>query len=191
LTAIAIFGLLETINGVASAQVIAGKTSIGDSSLTGTSGHVAINQAAGIGNQEMNTVSLSNTAAGTLTINQKLQGNFAPTDNGSATLGNYALAGASGIVQLSQTSGNGNIAANAAFIGVGPESGAMSPISLSQMRTGFAPPDPNAVPYTGHTSISPTAFAGASGVVQVDQTAGDNNVGANLFSLRVGAGAAH
>jgi hypothetical protein len=187
----AAFGLIGMFVGTALAQGVPGKTSIGDSSLTGFSGRVGINQASGVGNQEMNAAAISGTAAGTLAVNQNLQGNFAPTDNGSASIGNFALAGASGLVQITQSSGNGNIAANAAFIGVGPESDALNPISLSQMRSGFAPPDPNAAPYTGHTSISPTAFSGATGVVQVDQTAGDNNIGANLFSLRVNAGAGH
>jgi len=185
------FALIGIVSGQALAQGVPGKTSIGDSSLIGFSGRVAINQASGVGNQEMNAAAISGTANGTLAANQNLQGNFTPTDNGSASIGNLALAGASGLVQITQASGNGNIAANAAFVGVGSGSDALNPISLSQMRSGFAPPDPNAVPYTGHTSISPTAFSGATGVVQVDQTAGDNNVGANLFSLRVNAGAGH
>ena len=61
---------------------------------------------------------------------------------------------------------------------------ALDAVSLSQMRGGTPLVSPNG--YDGHTSIAPTAFAGATGVVQVEQTAGNNNIAANVLSVHVG-----
>jgi hypothetical protein len=58
-------------------------------------------------------------------------------------------------------------------------------VNLSQMRGGAPLVNPSG-PYDGHTSMAPGAFAGATGVVQVEQTAGNNNTAANVLSVHIG-----
>jgi hypothetical protein len=160
-------------------------TLIGPSSFSGASGVRAINQAAGVGNQEANAAIIT-TIPAHLDINQYSYGILKNASNsGDATIAGNAFAGSSGITQVTQASGSGNIEANAAFIGIGFSGVAMDAVSLSQMRGGAPLVNPG-VPYYGHTSIAPTAFAGATGVVQVEQTAGNNNTAANVLSVHVG-----
>jgi hypothetical protein len=159
-------------------------TLIGGSSFVGASGFRAINQAAGVGNQEANSTIIT-TIPAHLDINQYSYGIFKNnTKGGSASISDNAFAGSSGITQVTQASGSGNIEANAAFIGIGFSGDALDAVSLSQMRGGTPLVSPNG--YDGHTSIAPTAFAGATGVVQVEQTAGNNNIAANVLSVHVG-----
>ena len=171
--------------GIARAQDSGDNTSIGASSGVNSSGSISVNQAAGVGNQQSNQ-SLVTDSPGQLQVNQISLGNFvADSDKGSATIGSGAFAGASGLVQVSQTSGSGNISANAAFVGVTSAEDALSPIVLSQFRGGFAPADPNSPQYDGRYAIASTAFAGSSGLVQVDQTVGNNNVTSNVVAVHV------
>ncbi len=163
-------------------------TLIGGSSFSGASGIRAINQAAGVGNQEANAAVIT-TIPGHLDIHQFSYGILKnASKSGNATIAGNAFAGSSGITQVTQASGSGNIEANAAFIGIGFSGVAMDAVTLSQMRSGAPLVNPDGVPYYGHTSIAPTAFVGATGVVQVEQTAGNNNTAANVLSVHFGAG---
>lgn len=160
-------------------------TLIGGSSFSGASGVRAINQAAGVGNQEANAAIIT-TIPAHLDINQYSYGILKnASKSGDATIAGNAFAGSSGITQVTQASGSGNIEANAAFIGIGYAGSPLDAVSLSQMRGGAPMVNPNGS-YYGHTSIAPTAFAGATGVVQVEQTAGNNNTAANVLSVHVG-----
>lgn len=160
-------------------------TLIGPSSFSGASGIRAINQAAGVGNQEANAVVIT-AIPGHLDINQYSYGILKNSaKSGDAIIADHAFAGSSGITQVTQASGSGNIEANAAFIGIGYAGVPLDAVSLSQMRGGAPMVNPNGS-YYGHTSIAPTAFAGATGVVQVEQTAGNNNTAANVLSVHVG-----
>jgi hypothetical protein len=184
MASVIVIGLAASM-GTARAQDIGDNTSIGASSGVNSNGSISINQVAGVGNQQSNE-SLVTNSPGQLQINQISLGNFvADSDKGSATIGSGAFAGASGLVQVSQASGAGNISANAAFVGVTSAQDALSPIVLSQFRGGFAPADPNAPQYDGHYAIASTAFAGSSGLVQVDQTVGNNNVTSNVVAVHV------
>jgi len=171
-----------TFAGSASAQ--SDTTVIGGSSFSGASGIRDINQAAGVGNQEAN-VAFITVIPGQLNIDQYSYGILKNDSNrGDATIAGTAFAGSSGITQVTQASGSGNIEANAAFIGIG-FSAPVDAVNLSQMRGGAPLVNPSGS-YYGHTSMSPGAFAGATGVVQVEQTAGNNNTAANVLSVHVG-----
>jgi hypothetical protein len=178
-------GILSVGAFVGGAWAQSDTTLIGGSSFSGASGIRAINQAAGVGNQEANAVVIT-TIPGHLDINQFSYGILKNVSkSGDATITGNAFAGSSGITQVTQASGSGNIEANAAFIGTGFSGVAMDAVTLSQIRGGAPPVNPSE-PYYGHTSIAPGAFAGATGVVQVEQTAGNNNTAANVLSVHVG-----
>jgi hypothetical protein len=138
-----------------------------------------------VGNQEAN-VALITVIPAKINIDQY---SYGPLKNsakgGDATIGGTAFAGSSGITQVTQASGSGNIEANAAFIGIGFAGNPLNEVSLSQIRAGAPLVNPSG-PYYGHTSMSPGAFAGATGVVQVEQAAGNNNTAANVLSVHVG-----
>jgi hypothetical protein len=160
-------------------------TLIGGSSFSGASGIRAINQAAGVGNQEANAAVIT-TLPAHLEMDQYSYGSLKnASKSGDATIAGNAFARSSGITQVTQASGSGNIEANAAFIGVGFAGVPLDAVGLSQMRGGAPLVNPSGS-YYGHTSIAPTAFAGATGVVQVEQTAGNNNIAANVLSVHVG-----
>ena len=166
-------------------QVYKDSTSIGAGTFANSTGRISLNQVAGVGNQQSNSALITD-VPGQLKIDQNSVGDYVQSqDRGSTNIGNGALAGASGLIQISQTSGTGNLAANAAFVGIGNSADAVNAISLSQVRGGFAPPDVNSMQFNGHDSISPTAFAGASGVIQVQQTAGNDNIVANKMAVHV------
>jgi hypothetical protein len=168
--------------GSARAQVLGDTTVIGANSGVNDTGTVSLNEVAGVGNQQTNSALITG-IPGKMTINQSSIGNFVNThDSGAAIIGDSAFSLSSGLMQISQASGSGNVEANAAFVGVSATGSALTAISLSQLRGGFAPPNPNA-DFQGTYSIAPTAFAGSSGLVQVQQTAGTNNVTANSVAV--------
>jgi hypothetical protein len=170
---------------VGSAWAQSDTTLIGGPSFSGASGTRAINQASGVGNQEANEAVIT-TIPAHLNIDQFSWGPLKNSSKGGdATIAGNAFARSSGITQVTQASGSGNIEANAAFIGIGFAGVPLDAVSLSQMRGGAPLVNPGG-PYYGHTSIAPTAFAGATGVVQVEQTAGNNNTAANVLSVHVG-----
>jgi hypothetical protein len=168
--------------GNARAQALGDTTTIGPSSGVNNVGAVSINEVAGVGNQQTNEALVTD-IPGKMSVNQNSIGNFVNVRNsGSTVIGDGAFSQSSGLMQVSQASGSGNLEANAAFVGVSATGSALTAISLSQLRGGFAPPNPNAE-FAGTYSIAPTAFAGASGLVQVQQTAGTNNVTANSVAV--------
>jgi hypothetical protein len=161
---------------------------IGDGLFIGSKGVIQFNQAAGVANQQDNG-QLFATNAGLLSIDQTSQtsnGFVDVTNSANASIGDMAGANSSGLIQLGQAAGDGNLMANAAFIGVSPES--LSPlngIALSQTRaasTGGVNGEPS---FEGRVTISSTAFLHASGVVQVDQVAGNNNLASNAVTIHV------
>jgi len=168
--------------GNARAQVFGDTTVIGADSGVNTIGAISINEVAGVGNQQTNEALVTG-IPGKMSVNQTSIGNFTNGfSSGTAVIGDGAFSLSSGLVQVSQASGAGNVEANAAFVGVSATGSALGAISLSQLRGGFAPPNPNAE-FEGTYSIAPTAFAGSSGLVQVQQTAGNNNVTANSVAV--------
>jgi hypothetical protein len=179
--------LLSLVGGFApmhsaQAQVLGDTTVIGPNSGVNNVGAVSLNEVAGVGNQQANSALVTD-IPGKMSINQNSVGNFVNVRNsGSTIISDGAFALSSGLMQVSQASGSGNVEANAAFVGVSETGSALTAISLSQLRGGFAPPNPNAE-FQGTYSIAPTAFSGASGLVQVQQTAGTNNVTANSVAV--------
>ncbi|WP_353191767.1 hypothetical protein [Pandoraea pnomenusa] len=194
-------GALATFAGFASAQdvwIVNGElagthATIENGVAVGVTGALGVNQAAGTNNAQANSAVIANggsvTAGATSTNQQALV--TSTTGAASAAIQGNAFSGTSGLTQVNQTSGAGNLQRNATVIVTGDASGVASvsdtALSAAISKGGPAGRD-NLNDQFRTASISGDAFRGASGVVQVNQSAGIGNVTANVFVLRPPAG---
>ncbi len=101
-----------------------------------------------------------------------------------ALIGAGAFRGAQGVIALNQASGVGNSQSNSVVLGAGAS---LASVTDGQLAAVSPRPGPAAGPAatTGRTAlIDPGAFHAASGVVQVNQTAGSGNATGNAFVLQ-------
>jgi hypothetical protein len=85
----------------------------------------------------------------------------------TAVMNGNILTNVAGVLAVNQTAGNGNVQSNVAAIG---KAGA----PLVQQSTAAA------ASQTGRSSIGDFAFSGATGILQVNQSAGSGNAQANV-----------
>ena len=144
-------------------------------------GNFALNQAAGDAQQQSNVrvVAVGSAALAGSDQRQHLQLDASPSISGAALRG-------SGILGVNQGAGLGNQQINAFRLSVsnGPESLDDSVLAQSVALTKVSG---SATPVPGGRSVSTDdrAFAGSSGVVQVNQSAGVGNQSMNTLSVRV------
>ena len=100
-----------------------------------------------------------------------------------ASIGGAAFAGSAGIIDVNQAAGTGNEQVNVVTIQLHGASDAALATAVTQSAP-LARRDGSSSQATA--TISPSAFSGASGLAQVNQTAGNGNATVNTFSLRVG-----
>ncbi|AJC21985.1 hypothetical protein [Pandoraea pulmonicola] len=159
----------------------------------GVSGALGVNQAAGVNNVQANSAVLATGGSVTAGASGTNQQTLVTTATGaaSAAIQGNAFSGTSGLMQVNQASGAGNLQRNATVIVIGDASGVAS-VSDTALSAAIAKGGP-----AGHNnlndqfrtaSISGDAFRGVSGVLQVNQSAGIGNVTANVFVLRPPAG---
>lgn len=158
-------------------------------------GRTAVNLAAGNSNVQSNMTALAigldqGSALSTAGLVQGTGvGDAARTQSSFAIIGPGAFANADGLVSLNQGSGSANAQSNVAAVSLGAGAVVASDSVLAETATGVAPGGHA----TGQASLravtSDTAFAGAHGLVQVNQAAGSGNITANSFALRLQAGA--
>ncbi|MFC0398681.1 hypothetical protein [Paraburkholderia rhizosphaerae] len=107
----------------ASAKVTSARASIDGNAFSNTSGAVLVNQSAGAGNLQRNSVQLGTAAIGAETVSDSVLSAAVPKNGGlarpngvhdarEATLSNEAFKNVNGIVQINQTAGAGNATAN-------------------------------------------------------------------------------
>lgn len=169
---------------------------ISDAALAGSAGNIAVNNSAGIGNTQANMAAVS--VGGELATadlrsrQQAAAGARATNGNERAEISSHAFRDAAGIIAINQSSGNGNAQANLVAIAFGN----MAEVSIEQLgrvsvahdvSTGLEGNSEDTG--TQRSVIADSAFAGARGVVQVNQLAGSGNSSANVFALSVGVGA--
>ncbi|AKM31946.1 hypothetical protein AB870_20305 [Pandoraea faecigallinarum] len=199
--ALAAMTALSAIAGVSQAQDVwlvngelAGTHATLESGVAvGVSGALGVNQAAGINNAQANSAVIANGGGATLGMTSTNQQALVTTTTGaaSAAIQGNAFSGTSGLTQVNQASGAGNLQRNATVIVAGDASGvaSVSDTALSAAISKGGPAGHNNVNDQFRTaSISNDAFRGASGVLQVNQSAGIGNVTANVFVLRPPAG---
>ena len=157
----------------------------------GHNGRIAVNIAAGNGNQQASSAILAIGDAA-LTHGRIIQ--HAATGAGDRAtrieLGPGAFAGMSGLASINITAGTQNQSANLATLAIG-QTGALSDQLLSQTR---APTEPNGgTPQAANgpndvITIADDAFGQGSGLFQGNLIGGERNSSANTFSLTVTAG---
>lgn len=179
------------VSGIATAP-LAWQSEIGAAALAGSSGGIAVNSAAGTSNAQANMAAIaigSGFAAVGLENRQEIAtGTDFPRD-AAAVIGTDAFRGARGIIAVNQSSGSANAQVNLAGIAVGP----FSEVSLDQLG-GISAASVDSDPginrdsqVTRRAVVSDSAFVGAAGLVQLNQTAGMRNVTANVFALSIEA----
>lgn len=171
-------------------------STVSDSALAGSAGNIAVNISAGSASAQANIAAISigaEFAKADISSHQRVDGNFPlASSNEFAEIGNNAFQQAAGIIAINQSSGNGNAQANLVAIAVGK----MTEISTDQLA-GVSVWQNQPASSTGNAEhsgkqksiIADSAFAGARGIVQVNQLAGSGNTSANVFALSLGVGA--
>ncbi len=109
-------------------------------------------------------------------------------DIATASIGGNAFAHSSGLISVNQSSGVGNAQANGAAFAMGFEE-VIAESVLSAATSNAVPAGAGAGKSHQAVSIADTAFDGAHGLVQVNQSAGSGNSTANNFALQVQLGA--
>ncbi|MHB1565780.1 MAG: hypothetical protein ACYCXG_03525 [Acidiferrobacter sp.] len=165
-------------------------TTLSGQTLAHGSGIAAVNEAAGNNNLQANADALSLGPSAGSAIHQSLTGNAAGLFNSEAVITGHAFAGFSGIINVNQASGNGNLEAN--VVAIGTHLTPLTDTELGQVAstvTQTAADLPSSAPGGHrHIAVGAGAFSGASGIVQISQTVGAANRLANSFSLNISAG---
>lgn len=178
--------------GAAHAQAIVGaNATVSPDASVGVNGALAVNEAAGLDNAQANQLTITNGGA---VANQNLNAQHASgaaiVTTARANIGAQAFSSASGAVMVNQAAGAGNIQSNSAQIGtaaIGVETVSDAVLSAAAATNG-GQGHPTEARGIREASIGNAAFANATGLVQVNQTAGAGNVTANSFVLRPPAG---
>ncbi|HTR10089.1 MAG TPA: hypothetical protein VMJ11_26240 [Paraburkholderia sp.] len=178
--------------GAAHAQVTVGATSIiAPSAATSTTGALTVNETAGVDNAQSNQLMITNSnVAINVNGDEQLATVTARVKDASVTIGAGAFANTTGAMMVNQSAGVGNVQSNTALIG----NGAIGVVAVTDGELSAAAAS------NGHQAqlaqaggirevrIDNAAFRNATGLVQVNQTAGAGNATANSFVLRPPAG---
>lgn len=148
-------------------------------------GVVAVNQAAGDSNLQANAAALGGQSAN-VSISQRLQVPGVDKLKAAARIGASAFSNVRGALSVNQASGIANAQSNSVSIatGINGEVGdaalsATLPDAAGPVRSGQAGG-------TRIVEVDSTAFRNASGIVQLNQTAGTGNSSSNNFVLHLG-----
>ncbi|HET8609854.1 MAG TPA: hypothetical protein VFM11_08950 [Burkholderiales bacterium] len=166
---------------------------IGPYALSGVRGRAAVNEAAGDSNAQSSAAALvvgTGLSSATVSAMQNTVGAAGNQPGAmSASIGDHAFANASGLVSINQTSGVANAQANSATLGVGSGVEIVTDSVLAATASNAGPAGDGTTKTSRQAvSIADTAFDGARGLVQVNQSAGSGNATANTFALRVQPG---
>ncbi len=162
--------------------------------LSHVRGRFAVNMTAGDSNVQANAASIALGAEGSsaiglvggIQVTDPRQGNL--PDLATASIGSNVFANSSGLISVNQSSGVGNAQANGAAFAMGFEEVVAESV-LSAATSNAVPIGAGAGKSHQAVSINDTAFDGAHGLVQVNQSAGSGNSTANNFALQVQLGA--
>lgn len=195
-TALCCLAGLACLSGPASAEpapAAAGNqmdASIGERVLEQAAGSAAVNVVAGIGNAQANLGALSPTGTASVASSQR-GGAIAAAADARSHVGAGAFANARGILATNLAAGNGNVQVNAAAIGPAASvtieaasDGLLASASANGSRTGSM----SQASGLREAVVHPDAYRNASGLVQLNQTAGSGNASSNVFVLRPPAG---
>lgn len=167
---------------------------IDSNALSHVRGRFAVNMTAGDSNVQANAAAVALGAeggsaiglVGGIQVTDPRQGNL--PDLATASIGSNVFANSSGLISVNQSSGVGNAQANGAAFAMGFEEVVAESV-LSAATSNAVPTGAGAGKSHQAVSINDTAFDGAHGLVQVNQSAGSGNSTANNFALQVQLGA--
>jgi len=171
-------------------------TRIDGNAMRGTSGASAVNMAAGDFNQQASVRAIA-TGGGTTSVqaSQQQHGNKANApDIASASIGGNAYAGGNGLASINQASGNSNaqlnlVAASLAKQGIRETTDDALSTDMSASAGGHHPTEGNQASKGGSLSVAveSSAMHGYQGVMQLNQSAGSDNVTSNQLMLSLPA----
>lgn len=167
---------------------------IDSSVLSHVRGRFAVNMTAGDSNVQANAAAVALGAqdgstlgfVGGIQVTNPRQGNL--PDLAVAIIGEKAFANSSGLISVNQSSGVGNAQANGAAFAMGFDEVVAESV-LSATASNVVPIGAGAGKSHQAVSINDSAFDGARGLVQVNQSAGSGNSTANNFALQLQLGA--
>ncbi|WP_321843159.1 hypothetical protein [Paraburkholderia bannensis] len=177
----------------AHAQVTVGATAvIAPNAATSTTGAVAVNEAAGLNNAQGNQLTISSGGSvANVNLDDQSTSSRAKLNNATAIIGSGAFSNTSGAMMVNQAAGVGNIQRNSAQIGTGAFGVAMlsdGELSAVTAQNGNKASQAGQAGGIREVRIDGATFRNATGLVQVNQTAGAGNATANSFVLRPPAG---
>lgn len=146
-------------------------------------GAVAVNQAAGAGNAQANVAAMAPDGFAGAHIGQAAAA-AAAAGQLRASIGGQAFDGTQGLLRINQASGAANTQSNVALIAARTSVETTTDSVLAATVSRPAPSDGSAPTDTRVAQIDRTAFRGASGLVQVNQSAGNGNSTGNAFVLQ-------
>jgi len=167
---------------------------IDGNALSHVRGRFAVNMTAGDSNVQANAAAVAldtqgGTAIGLVSGVQVTDPRQAGLpDIATASIGGNAFAHSAGLISVNQSSGVGNAQANGAAFAMGFEE-VIAESVLSATTSNAVPAGAGTGKSHQAVSIADTAFDGAHGLVQVNQSAGSGNSTANNFALQVQLGA--
>lgn len=170
------------------------KSVIDGNALSHVRGRFAVNMTAGDSNVQANAAAVAlgtqggpaiGLVGGIQVIDQRQTG---LPDVATASIGGNAFAHSAGLISVNQSSGVGNAQANGAAFAMGFEE-VIAESVLSATTSNVVPAGAGTGKSHQTVSIADTAFDGAHGLVQVNQSAGSGNSTANNFALQVQLGA--
>jgi hypothetical protein len=173
------------------APVVTGNAAIATGAFAGSNGVLGVNEAAGLDNAQSNQAAIvlaPNGVAGTGS-SQSAQV-IARVPSAVARIEDGAFSNVSGVAMVNQTAGAANLQRNSVVLGAaaqGVESVSDSVLSAASPKQGRV--DVTAMAHGERAvHIGNDVLKNASGIAQINQTAGAGNATANSFVLRPPAG---
>jgi len=174
-----------------SPPIVTGDATISSGAFSGSKGVVSVNEAAGLDNAQSNQAAIVQApigAAQTSTVQSAHANTVVPS--AQASIAGSALSNVSGVTMVNQAAGAANLQRNSVVIGaaaIGVESVPDSVLSAAAPKQGRV--DASAMAQGERAvHIGNDVLKNASGIAQINQTAGAGNATANSFVLRPPAG---
>lgn len=157
---------------------------LGGAALAGSRGLVSVNQAAGDGNQQANGSALAVSPGGRAIASQRTEMRsdaIGAAGSANAAIGDSAFRGLHGALGINQAAGSANQQANTRAFAVGRATEIDDAVLMQQTAGAQSSASTQSHSDSRLTTVAPGAFEGASGLVQMNQAAGNNNASANQF----------
>ena len=163
----------------------------GAGALAGAKGVVGVNEAAGVNNAQSNQAAIVTAPSGAVDTSVAQSASArARIPSAQASIADGALSNVSGVAMVNQAAGAANLQRNSVVIGaaaMGVESVSDSELSAASPKQGRV--DVSAMSHGERAvRIGNDVLKNASGIAQINQTAGAGNATANSFVLRPPAG---